>query len=643
MASKTYPVPPSDKGVAPLLVAGGVSPTPLVHAPQYGATQALPPTPVPRLLHTAVSPAIIRPPNNRFFRPAQPLMATPSVLYAWPQTPTTPGGAVPSLFGTDPKPGVGRPTKGGSSPPQAPPYAAIGTTVAAVPPVPTSSATNAPVAEARITALRNALELRKSKALTPYKVEAWNSMLLQCNLYVKYPSLVNSLLDGFDAGIRPIYVTSTPPNSPTLLLHPVAYQEMVSNEFNKGRYIGPCTRQEVEALIGPFQSSPLSWVPKPGKYRAVHNFSHPHSPNPPICSINSSIDADSYPCTWGTFATVCHTVFNLPEGSQAAIRDVAEAYRTIPILPDQWPGLVVRLVDDNQFAINVCNNFGLTSAGGIYGLLSDATLDIFRAQGIGPISKWVDDHIFFRIPVQHLASYNASRRRWHATIMRNGDRHQTGSRFWYQGENMPDDLPAEFDENAAHPFQSFSHLPDRSPFDSMFTYSDVDIDGISGQLGIPWEPSKTIPFSYMVPYLGFEWNLSNRTVALPERKKAKYKAAIEKWLLRPTHNLDEAQKLYGKLLHACLVLPAGRAYLTCLEGLMASFSSNPFVPHHAPCHASSDLAWWLDALSSPAVSHPIPGPAVVTDRLAFSDASSGIGVAIVIHGFWRAWSLLPGW
>src|SRR5271168_4840729 len=223
----------------------------------------------------------------------------------------------------------------------------------------------------------------------------------------------------------------------------------------------------------------------------------------------------------------CHTVFKLPEGSQAAIRDVAEAYRTIPILPDQWPGLVVRLVDDNQFAINVCNNFGLTSAGGIYGLPSDATLDIFRAQGIGPISKWVDDHIFFRIPVQHLASYNASHRRWHATIMRNGDRHQTGSRFWYQGEHMPDDSPAEFDEDAAHPIWSFSHLPNRSPFDSLFTYCDSEIDDISGQLGIPWEPSKTIPFSYVVPYLGFEWDLSERTVAIPERKKTKYKAAIK--------------------------------------------------------------------------------------------------------------------
>ena len=175
---------------------------------------------------------------------------------------------------------------------------------------------------------------------------------------------------------------------------------MVSNEFKKGRYIGPCTRQEVEALIGPFQSSPLSWVPKPGKpgkYRAVHNFSFPHTPTPEFASINSSIDADLYPCTWGTFATICFTIFNLPPGSQAAIRDVAEAYRTIPIVADQWPGLVVKLLEEDEFAINTCDNFGLTSAGGIYGGLGDATLDIFRAQGIGPSSKWVDDHIFFRI------------------------------------------------------------------------------------------------------------------------------------------------------------------------------------------------------------------------------------------------------
>jgi hypothetical protein len=67
---------------------------------------------------------------------------------------------------------------------------------------------------------------------------------------------------------------------------------------------------------------------------------------------------------------------------------------------------------------------------------------------------------------------------------------------------------------------------------------------------------------------------------------------------------------------------------------MASFNGNPFVPHHAPHHTSADLAWWLNALNSPRISCSIPGPAVVTDRNAFSDASLGFGIGIVIGSEW---------
>ena len=282
-----------------------------------------------------------------------------------------------------------------------------------------SNATSAQAAGSRITELRDALERRRNEVLTPYKVNAWESMLRHCNLLVKYPKLVHSLHKGFDAGIRPIYLTSTPPISLTLQQHPVAYQEKVTNEFTKGRYIGPCTRSKVEELVGPFQFSPLSWVPKlgkPGKYRAVHNFSYPHTPTPTVTSINSSINADTFPCTWSTFATMCFTIHNLPPRSQAAICNVAEAYHTIPIISEQWPGLVIKLLDEDKYAINTCNNFGLTSASGIYSEVRDATLDIFRAQGISLISMWVDDHIFFQILKEHWASYNAKCQLWHATI-----------------------------------------------------------------------------------------------------------------------------------------------------------------------------------------------------------------------------------
>ena len=38
--------------------------------------------------------------------------------------------------------------------------------------------------------------------------------------------------------------------------------------------------------------------------------------------------------------------------------------------------------------------------------------------------------------------------------------------------------------------------------------------------------------------------------------------------MRPTHSLEDVEKLYGQLLHVCLVVPMGRAYLTELERML---------------------------------------------------------------------------
>ena len=95
--------------------------------------------------------------------------------------------------------------------------------------------------EARIIALKVALKHRRDRPLTPYKADAWESLLRQCKLLFKYPSLVHSLHKGFNAGIWQIYFTFTPANNNNLQLHLEAYQELITKEFTKGRYIGPCT------------------------------------------------------------------------------------------------------------------------------------------------------------------------------------------------------------------------------------------------------------------------------------------------------------------------------------------------------------------------------------------------------------------
>ena len=244
---------------------------------------------------------------------------------------------------------VASPTLRGAS------YAQTGNAQMGVPQWPTTPGTNAPGVANKLMELRNVLERRRLDAGSPYDPSAWRRHLQAANLLDKYPNIPHCLQFGFDAGIRPISHTFAPPNRPTINEYKAKFDELVQIKLQKEWYIGPVSREEVESLLGPFQTSPFSIIEKlgqPGKYRLIQNLSYPHSPVQSVTSINSTIDSDQYPCTWGTFATICLLISRLPPGSQAAVRDVKEAYRTIQIRPDQWPGLVVRLRGDNKFAID---------------------------------------------------------------------------------------------------------------------------------------------------------------------------------------------------------------------------------------------------------------------------------------------------
>ena len=341
---------------------------------------------------------------------------------------------------------------------------------------------------------------------TCYNPDTWQRHLSSCNLLTEYAEIPESLRNGFDAGVPTIMQTFTPPNHSSISLHPTHFNSIIDDELAKGRYIGPLSHLEVERIVGPFQSSSLSVIPKPGKpekFRLIQNLSSPHSPRNGISSINSAIDSSLFPCTWGTFATISFLVFNLPINSQAAVRDVKEAYRTIPVRPSQWAGLVVRLEGLDRFAIDTCNCFGLASSGGIYGRIGDVGAQLFRANGIGPVSKWVDDHVFFRIPRKHLEDYNRKRNGWAAKIFKNGGKHHKGGRIWYQGSTMLDGNPSEFDEDMLSIMRDLSSKSNRLETDMDYTYCMADIDALAEELGIPWEHSKDIDFAQNFPYIGF--------------------------------------------------------------------------------------------------------------------------------------------
>ena len=398
------------------------------------------------------------------------------------------------------------------------------------------------------------------------------------------------------------------------------------------------SQAQVEELIGPFQSSPLSLIPKPhkpDKFRLIQNFSYPRTPVNGRTSMNAHVNSDDYPCTWGTFTAVSLLLSQLLQGSQIAVRDVAEAYRTIPLHCSQWPGTVVRVSNKDVFCIDTSASFGGAANCGVYGRCADAACDIIRARGIGPILKWVDDHLFVRIKSSEIDSYNAKWAQWRLSLKEQGGRHQSGGRAWFGGRILQDGRIEEFAEDLRFPLQIKSG--------GEFPYSLADIDKVSEELGIPWETQKDIDFSPAAIFTGMLWDVENYTVALAETKRTKYLAAIEDWKRSATHTLEEVQKLHGKLMHASAIVPEGRAYLTCLKRMLGVFRDEPFKPRHAPRGTEFEIDWWREKLSRNSLSRPIPGPVSVLALDAFSDASSSVGVGICLKGLWRAWALGEGW
>ena len=152
-----------------------------------------------------------------------------------------------------------------------------------------------------------------------------------------------------------------------------------------------------------------------------------------------------------------------------------------------------------------------------------------------------------------------------------------------------------------------------------------------------------MPFGKVVPFISFDWDLENKLVSLQDKKKEKYCGAVEEWRQWKLHTLEGVQKLYGKLLYSCLMVPEGHTYLTKLESMLGIFHNSPLKPQCLPRHLNRDLLWWLCTLTKPTLSQEVPGAQVVVNVQVFLDASSSVGIGVVIRKRWQVWTLRPGW
>jgi hypothetical protein len=278
-----------------------------------------------------------------------------------------------------------------------------------------------------------------------------------------------------------------------------------------------------------------------------------------------------------------------PPGTQACTFDIEKFHRTCPVIPAHKPWLVVQGLSDD-FYIDHTHPFGAAAASSNAGMIANAVVDIWQGEGVKPILKYEDDLKVFRYPVA-------------------------------AGKFHHDEFQYDYDRGEA-------------------------LSRISS-LQVPWHKDKgDLLFSYVTIFIGFRWDLPNKTVCLPEEKRLKFHNRVRIFLDCFTGHrcsLLDVQKIHGSLCHVAFVYVEGCSRLPALSNFIASFMDNEHTRRYPPQSVTTDLRWWLRILDVPDFYRKLLPRSPCQDMAIFVDASTSWGIGIVIAGRWLALQLRDNW
>ena len=151
-------------------------------------------------------------------------------------------------------------------------------------------------------------------------------------------------------------------------LNPTVLTEKVSSDINLRRI-----REVQPKPPGPFISSPLGLVPKPGnKWRTIHHLSYP-----PRESVNDSIDEEAAYFKYVSFERILSMVLKAGRNCTMLKRDMKDAFRMIPIAPQHhW---LMGFSWDGKFYVEQVLSFSLRTAPIIFNLFAEAWEWIVRS------------------------------------------------------------------------------------------------------------------------------------------------------------------------------------------------------------------------------------------------------------------------
>ena len=158
--------------------------------------------------------------------------------------------------------------------------------------------------------------------------------------------------------------------------------------------------------------------------------------------------------------------------------------------------------------------------------------------------------------------------------------------------------------------------------------------------GVPFKPSKFVPPTPIIEYVGFVLNAPNMTIDLPADKRERLRSTLLEWLNNDNNNhryrarsYHDAHSLLGHLMHVVQILPDGKIFCDRLIRFVASWRPPSAGRRHISPGIAADLRWWIDTTDTWSGTH-ITTDLDWHDPHLFTDASGQIGAGGCLGSRW---------
>lgn len=456
----------------------------------------------------------------------------------------------------------------------------------ATPSISGADASSALVASVSVSPLSNPV----SRIVTPLVADEWERQLEAASLLSKFSSVPAGLRHGFDVGLDRIATLARfsasecftlYDNHKTALRYPDVISANLDEERAEGRISDFYEPAELYKLVGPFRNAPLTLAAKDNDFSKGRVCQDFSHPRDDPDDPSFNAQLDMGEFTCD-WGTFSQCYLLAASAPPGAQVAVFDVKAAHRRIPVlPWQQCFYAICWKGRVALNFCCQFGAASSSGLWGRLADAFRALFIFRHPRCDSiNWADDFTFWR----------------------------------YRSDSGTYDI------------------------------SEDDVYDFAERLGWPWSKKKTKNFSHRFVYLGFTWDLREKTVEITDTKKAKYIAALAPWVSGFKCTRGDVQSLLGKLVHCSLVLPEGRSRLPALSRFCAAFADGDrYARFRLPNTIAEDLQWWREALSASFCGMRVREVPPPMELDFFVDASTGWGIGLVIDDSWDHWRLREGW